>query len=416
MKTKKPEIRFNGFEGEWVTTTLGECSKKITTKNNGNEYNVVLTNSAERGIVDQRSYFDREIVNTENIQGYYIVSQDDFVYNPRISMQAPVGPINRSKIEYTGVMSPLYYVFRITDKRFSLTYLEWFFKSSSWHNFMYKNGNSGARSDRFSINDDVFLKLPICHSKDISEQEKIGLFLTTLDKLIAKLEAKLDKLRKLKQALLEKMFVNVNRGGCETPEIRFKGYTDKWEVKELRNYFMVATERNQSEEYNKYDIYSVSREFGVINQIEYQGKSFAGASLANYGIVQTGDLVYTKSPLKSQPYGIIKTNEGEAGIVSALYGVYHPKECVHSPFTQVYFDLNSRLNNYLRPLVNKGAKNTLLISDEDSLNGRVAFPSKDEQKVIAHLFKEHSLCERKTELKLTKLRNIKQSLLQKMFA
>ena len=415
MEKKKPEIRFNGFEGEWVTTTLGACSKKITTKNNGNEYNIVLTNSAERGIVDQRSYFDREIVNTENIQGYYIVSQDDFVYNPRISMQAPVGPINRSKIEYTGVMSPLYYVFRITDKRFSLTYLEWFFKSSSWHNFMYKNGNSGARSDRFSINDDVFLKLPIYHSKDTSEQEKIGLFLTTLDKLIAKFEAKLDKLRKLKQALLEKMFANVNGGG-ETPEIRFKGYTDKWQVKELRNYFIVATERNQSEKYNKYDIYSVSREFGVINQIEYQGKSFAGASLANYGVVQTGDLVYTKSPLKSQPYGIIKTNEGEAGIVSALYGVYHPKECVHSPFTQVYFDLNSRLNNYLRPLVNKGAKNTLLISDEDSLNGRVAFPSKDEQKVIAHLFKEHSLCERKTELKLTKLRNIKQSLLQKMFA
>lgn len=209
----------------------------------------------------------------------------------------------------------------------------------------------------------------------------------------------------------------LTRGGRgKTPEIRFKGYTDKWEVKELRNYFIVATERNQSGEYNKYDIYSVSREFGVINQIEYQGKSFAGASLANYGVVQTGDLVYTKSPLKSQPYGIIKTNEGEAGIVSALYGVYHPKECVHSPFTQVYFDLNSRLNNYLRPLVNKGAKNTLLISDEDSLNGRVAFPSKDEQKVIAHLFKEHCLCERKTELKLTKLRNIKQSLLQKMFA
>lgn len=186
-------------------------------------------------------------------------------------------------------------------------------------------------------------------------------------------------------------------------------------MKELRDYFIVATERNQSGEYNKYDIYSVSREFGVINQIEYQGKSFAGASLANYGVVQSGDLVYTKSPLKSQPYGIIKTNEGEAGIVSALYGVYHPKENVHSPFTQVFFELDSRLNDYLRPLVNKGAKNTLLISDEDSLNGKVAFPSQKEQREIAHLFKEHNLCERRTDLKLTKLRRIKQSLLEKMF-
>ena len=201
-----PEIRFKGYTDKWLTTTLGACSKKIITKNNDNEYNIVLTNSAERGIVDQRSYFDREIVNTENIQGYYIVSQDDFVYNPRISMQAPVGPINRSKIEYTGVMSPLYYVFRITDKRFSLTYLEWFFKSSSWHDFMYKNGNSGARSDRFSINDDAFLRLPIYHPKDISEQEQIGKCFTQIDTHFNKTSTKLTKLRNIKQSLLQKMF------------------------------------------------------------------------------------------------------------------------------------------------------------------------------------------------------------------
>ena len=201
-----PEIRFKGYTDKWLTTTLGACSKKIITKNNDNEYNIVLTNSAERGIVDQRSYFDREIVNTENIQGYYIVSQDDFVYNPHISMQAPVGPINRSKIEYTGVMSPLYYVFRITAKRFSLTYLEWFFKSSSWHNFMYKNGNSGARSDRFSINDDAFLRLPIYHPKDISEQEQIGKCFTQIDTHFNKTSTKLTKLRNIKQSLLQKMF------------------------------------------------------------------------------------------------------------------------------------------------------------------------------------------------------------------
>lgn len=201
-----PEIRFKGYTDKWLTTTLGACFKKITTKNNGNEYNIVLTNSAERGIVDQRSYFDREIVNTENIQGYYIVSQDDFVYNPRISMQAPVGPINRSKFEYTGVMSPLYYVFRITDKRFSLTYMEWFFKSSSWYDFMYKNGNSGARSDRFAINDDAFLRLPIYHPKDISEQEQIGKCFTQIDTHFSKTSTKLTKLRNIKQSLLQKMF------------------------------------------------------------------------------------------------------------------------------------------------------------------------------------------------------------------
>lgn len=131
--------------------------------------------------------------------------------------------------------------------------------------------------------------------------------------------------------------------------------------------------------------------------------------------MSTGDVVYTKSPLKSQPYGIIKTNEGQAGIVSALYGVFHPSEEVNSTFVQTYFELDSRLNDYLRPLVNKGAKNTLLISDEDSLNGSVVFPKKDEQEKLVALFSTLDKLIRKLELKLEKLRNIKQSLLKQMF-
>lgn len=199
------------------------------------------------------------------------------------------------------------------------------------------------------------------------------------------------------------------------PEIRFKGFEEEWESHQLNYYLVVSSNKNQSEEYDKYDIYSVSREYGVINQIAYQGKSFAGASLTNYGVVSTGDVVYTKSPLKSQPYGIIKTNEGQAGIVSALYGVFHSSEEVNSTFVQTYFELDSRLNDYLRPLVNKGAKNTLLISDEDSLNGNVVFPKKDEQEKLVALFSTLDKLIRKLELKLEKLRNIKQSLLKQIF-
>lgn len=200
------------------------------------------------------------------------------------------------------------------------------------------------------------------------------------------------------------------------PEIRFKGFEDEWEDHDLNYYLVVSTEKNQSEEYDKYDIYSVSREYGVINQIEYQGKSFAGASLSNYGVVFQGDVVYTKSPLKSQPYGIIKTNEGKIGIVSALYGVFHPTEQVSATFVQTYFELDGRLNDYLRPLVNKGAKNTLLISDSHSLTGKVTFPKKEEQEKLVALFSSLDKLIRKLELKLEKLRNIKQSLLDQMFA
>lgn len=199
------------------------------------------------------------------------------------------------------------------------------------------------------------------------------------------------------------------------PEIRFKEFTDSWSDQPLSYYLAVSEEKNWANQYDKYDIYSVSREYGVINQIEYQGKSFAGASLLNYRVVNPNEVVYTKSPLRAQPYGIIKTNKSDSGIVSALYGVFKPNEEVDPIFVQTYFELDSRLNEYLRPLVNKGAKNTLLISDEDSISGNVSFPKKEEQEKMVKLFTAIDKLIRKLEEKLEKLKNIKQSLLNQMF-
>ena len=131
---------------------------------------------------------------------------------------------------------------------------------------------------------------------------------------------------------------------------------------------------------------SVSGDYGIVNQIEFQGRSFAGASVSNYGVVQTGDVVYTKSPLNSNPYGIIKTNKGKPGIVSTLYAVYHPKENAFSDFIQVYFEQHARMNNYMHPLVNKGAKNDMKVSAENALKGPVCFPSRVEQESISAFF------------------------------
>ena len=201
----------------------------------------------------------------------------------------------------------------------------------------------------------------------------------------------------------------------KVPEVRFKGFKLAWKKTPLSEYMTVSNEKNVSNTYDKYDIYSVSREYGVVNQIEYQGKSFAGASLTGYGVVHTWDVVYTKSPLKLQPYGIIKTNKTQNGIVSALYGVFTPNGNVDANFVQTYFELDQRLNDYLRTLVNKGAKNTLLISDEDAIKGNVIFPQKDEQEKIVKMFNTLDTLIRKLEQKLEKLRSIKQSLLNQMF-
>ena len=183
---------------------MGKVADKVTEKNSGLQYLETLTNSAEFGIISQRDFFDHEISKTTSLGGYYIVRSEDFVYNPRISVTAPVGPINRNKLGRTGVMSPLYTVFRPHDV--DTTYLEHFFKSSCWHSFMNFNGDSGARSDRFSIKDNVFFEMPI-PTPDIEEQGQIGECLTHLDHLITLHQRKLEKLKIIKKSFLEKMFV-----------------------------------------------------------------------------------------------------------------------------------------------------------------------------------------------------------------
>lgn len=219
----QPEIRFPGFTEAWEQRKLGDISDKVTEKNKHNEFSETLTNSAEYGIINQRDFFDKDISNEKNLNGYYIVRPDDFVYNPRISNSAPVGPIKRNKLERTGVMSPLYYVFRVHDV--DKTFLEKYFSTNGWHKFMKLNGDSGARSDRFAIKDSVFREIPIPVPSEL-EQRRIGLFLDKLDDAITLQQRKLDLLKETKKGFLQKMFP---KNGAKVPEIRFPGFTGDWE-------------------------------------------------------------------------------------------------------------------------------------------------------------------------------------------
>ena len=218
---------------------------------------------------------------------------------------------------------------------------------------------------------------------EYAEQKKIGEYFSNLDNFITLHQRKCDETKKLKKFMLQKMFPKKNE---KKPEIRFAGFTDDWEQRKLIDYLEVSSEKNRDNRFTKDDVLSVSGEYGIVNQIEFQGRSFAGASVSNYGVVENGDVVYTKSPLKSNPYGIIKTNKGIPGIVSTLYAVYKPKEITDSKFVQIYFELDSRMNSYMHPLVNKGAKNDMKVSAENALKGMVSFPKKDEQEMISLYF------------------------------
>ena len=237
---------------------MGEISFKVNTKNKENLTLPVLSNSAEYGIVNQEDYFDKKIANrTDN---YYIVKHNDFVYNPRISKKAPYGPIRRNTLDTKGLMSPLYYVFRINDGNY--IYLDYYFKSSKWYKFMYQNGDSGARSDRFAIKDKIFQMMPIS-MPNTKEQNKIGQLIQTLQKLIDLQQRKLRQLKQLKMVMLQQLFVDKNN---QQPNLRFKKFNGNWELHKLGDVILDYKKKNNN------DLLPVLT--SSFQGIEYQEKHF----------------------------------------------------------------------------------------------------------------------------------------------
>ncbi|WP_282706820.1 restriction endonuclease subunit S [Lactobacillus amylovorus] len=191
----------------WEQRKLGDIAKRVIRKNKENDILPVLTNSADLGIVLQNDYFDKAIA--KNLNNYYIVSHNDFVYNPRISKKAPFGPINRNKLNIQGVMSPLYLVFRFNSEM-DLNFLEYYFQSSKWHPFMYKNGDSGARADRFAIKNSVLMNMTI-NVPTLDQQKRIGKILLLLENSIALQQRKLEQLELLQKSILQTIFTSNNK-------------------------------------------------------------------------------------------------------------------------------------------------------------------------------------------------------------
>ena len=380
-KALVPQIRFTGFTDPWEQRKLGEVARRVTRKNENGDSDLPLTISAQYGLVDQRTFFNSQVAS-KDMSGYFLLHRGEFAYNKSTSTDSPWGAIKRLEKYDMGCVSTLYICFELLsgDPDFLVTYYE----TDRWYKSVQLIAAEGARNHGLlNIAPDDFFETQICIPKRIDEQRRIGAFFDRLDSLITLHQRKCDKLCVLKKSMLDKMFP---KGGSLYPEIRFAGFTDPWEQRKLENYVVVSTTKNVDSKFGKEDVLSVSGEYGVVNQITFQGRSFAGASVSNYGVVNTGDVVYTKSPLNSNPYGIIKVNKGIPGIVSTLYAIYHPRDNVYANFIQVYFEQHERMNNYMHPLVNKGAKNDMKVTAENALKGMVTFPSREEQYVISAFF------------------------------
>jgi len=204
------------------------------------------------------------------------------------------------------------------------------------------------------------LKAIKTYNPTLPEQQKIAKLLSLLDDRIDTQNKIIDKLKSLIKGLPHKMAEIGLQKGC-------------WE-KVLLSTVLVERKELNSE---LYTVHSVSVSEGVINQIEYLGRSFAAKDTSNYHVARYGDIIYTKSPTGDFPYGIVKQSYIEQPVaISPLYGVYSPTSFETGVYLHYYFMSSVLAKNYLYPLIQKGAKNTINISNQRFLENRIALPLK----------------------------------------
>lgn len=409
-KSMVPKLRFPGFNETWEQRKLGDFAEKVTEKNTELRYSEVFTNSAEFGVIRQRDFFDHDIAQLRSLHGYYVVKEDDFVYNPRISVTAPVGPINRNKLGKTGVVSPLYTVLR--TQGINREFLEWFFKSSCWYPFMLFNGDSGARSDRFSIKNALFFRMPIALPCQ-AEQMKIGLFFERLDKAITLHQRKLEGLSKLKKSLLQKMFP---KNGQQNPEVRFPGFTEAWEQRKLGE--LAAT--------FGYGLNAAAKSFDGrhkyirITDIDESTRRFLCSSLTSPDIdfeeaapyrLAEGDVLFARTGASvGKSYRYVRT-DGEVYFAGFLIRFrFKDKEAAEFVFQN---SLTAKFQNFIKTSSQRSGQPG--INAQQFSGYQIAVPNSEERERIGSFFSRLDTAITLHQRKLESLKILKKSLLQQMF-
>ena len=395
-----PPLRFPEFSGEWEEHTLSEYlefknglnpdAKRI---GQGLPFISVMDILAE-GVITYNSIRGKVEATDKEIDCFG-VKNGDLLFQRSSETLEDVGRAN----VYMDSRTAVYGGFVIRGRKIG-NYVPLFFKYLLATPLARKKTcRMGAGAQHFNIGQEGLSKISLSFPS-VKEQEKIANLLSLIDERIATQNKIIEKL----ESLIRGIMVELQKRGLSN---------GTWKKVLLSN---VLTERN---ELNKslYPVYSVSVIQGIVNQMEYLGRSFAASDTSKYHVVHYGDLVYTKSPTGSFPYGIIKQsyNQNEVA-VSPLYGVYEPKTFSTGVFLHEYFKSELNTLNYLHPLVQKGAKNTINIANQRFLESYVAIPSNaNELLAISKL-----LCSLNTKLEF--LQNIlkqsqgqKQYLLRQMF-
>ena len=391
-----PHLRFPEFSGEWKMATFGDIAKGFDYGMNaaaksfdGNNKYIRITDIDE---VSSQYLYDDVVSPDGELEDRYLVKENDILL-------ARTGASTGKSYLYRNSDGKLYFAGFLI--RANIYKHNSYFVFSQLHTLRYKKWISvmSARSGQPGINSQEYASFPV-YTTSLQEEDKIATFLKLLDERIITQNKIIDKLQSLIKGIVYQAKIDGVR-------------QNTWQKKELRKVLQERNEKNTK----GYEVCSVSVTQGVVNQIEYLGRSFAAKDTLHYNVVKYGDIVYTKSPTGDFPYGIVKRSNIRYNVaVSPLYGVYEPVNDNIGIILHFYFMQPSNALNYLHRLIQKGAKNTISITNGRFLENTIPLPnSSEETKRLAWLL---TAIQNKMVLELDLLSNYqkqKQYLLRQMF-
>ena len=390
-----PHLRFPEFSGEWDSFKLVELGKFI---GGGTPSSSNL--SFWTGSIPWISSSDIKEDNINNISISRYITEDaieksatKYCPAPVILIVSRVG-VGKVALSHTSLCTSQDFCNIIEIKCHPV------FLSYNLLRTMKRKSREVQGTSIKGITSDELQKIRVFIPKNKDEQNKISNLLTLLDERIATQ----NKIIERYESLIRGIMVELQKQGLKR---------GTWKKVFLNDILKERNERNS----NLYQVFSVSVSQGIINQVDHLGRSFSAKDTSKYNVVHYGDLVYTKSPTGSFPYGIVKQSlNHESVAVSPLYGVYVPDSLAIGIYLHKYFMSEINTQNYLHPLIQKGAKNTINITNQRFLENRVPMPlDSNELLLISKLLRSLNDEIRHEQNMLQEYQKQKQYLLRQMF-
>jgi len=405
MKQAKnvPQLRFSGFDDDWEEKNFSEITYISATKNKSNLPLESYSITNENGFIPQDEQFENGgTMKDADKRMYWIVSPKSFGYNPaRIN----VGSIGYYDGKKDVIVSSLYEIFKMTENCDDAFFWQWF-KSDNLQKQVLKLQEGGVRLyfyyDKLCMGE---IKIP---SK--SEQQKIGSLLSNLDSLIQAKTKKLESLKAVKKSLLQKCFP---KAGAKVPEMRFAGFSGDWEKKDVKSFAIVKDGTHGTYPRVEKGIPLLSAKNVLDNELNISNDESCISEqsykeITANGFPKIGDVLLSCVGSIGRCC-ILNTNEKVAFQRSVIF---IRTEEIDKSFLVTAFQ-SEYVQNQISMLINASTIGGLYIGAVESLN--IIFPSIAEQQKIGEFFSKYDSLISAQQKEIDKLKNIKKSLLQKMF-